>query len=134
MNNVCLIGRLSKDPEIRYTSANNTAVGNFTLAVDRKFKKESQPDADFIPIVVWGKTAEFVGKYFTKGLRVSVVGSIQTRSWEDQEGKKHYATEVIANEVGFADSKKSDSGNTNNTNNSTDFTPREDENSDDLPF
>lgn len=114
MNNVCLIGRLAKEPELRYTSTNNTAVCSFTLAVNRRFKQEGQPDADFINIVAWGKTAEFVSKYFTKGLQVGVVGRIQTRNWEDGEGKKHYATEVVAEEVNFADSKKSEN-NTNNT-------------------
>jgi len=105
MNNICLVGRLTKEPEARYTSGNNTCVCNFTLAVDRKFKKDGQPEVDFIPIVSWGKTAEFSSKYFTKGLRVSVCGSLQTRSWEDTEKKKHFATEVIADQVGFADGK-----------------------------
>ncbi len=129
MNNVSLVGRLVKDPELRY-AASGTAVCNFTIAVDRRFKKEGQPEADFIPIVTWQKTAEFVGKYFNKGMRVYVVGNIQTRSWEDQEGKKRYVTEVISNEVGFADGKK-DSSNSG----SNDFIGGEVEHSDDdLPF
>lgn len=111
MNNVSLVGRITKEVEVRYT-ANNTAVSNFTIAVDRRFKKEGQPEADFIPIVTWGKTAEFCGKYFKKGLRIWVTGSIQTRSWDDNDGKKHYATEVIADAVGFADGK-SEAGNNN---------------------
>lgn len=106
MNKVILIGRLTKDPEIRYTAGNNTAVCQFTVAVDRRFKSENQPTADFIPIVAWRQTAEFVSKYFTKGSRIALVGQIQTRSWDDTEGKKHYVTEVIADEVEFCESKK----------------------------
>jgi single-strand DNA-binding protein len=107
MNKVILMGRLTKDPELRYTSTNNTAKCTFTLAVNRRFKKDGQPEADFINIVTWSKTAEFAAKYFTKGLQVAVVGSMQNRSWEN-EGKKHYVTEVVADEVYFAESKKSD--------------------------
>ena len=106
MNKVILIGRLTKDPEIRYTAGNNTAVCQFTVAVDRRFKSENQPTADFIPIVAWRQTAEFVSKYFKKGSRIALVGQIQTRSWDDTEGKKHYVTEVIADEVEFCESKK----------------------------
>ena len=106
MNKVILIGRLTKDPEIRYTAGNNTAVCQFTVAGDRRFKSENQPTADFIPIVAWRQTAEFVSKYFTKGSRIALVGQIQTRSWDDTEGKKHYVTEVIADEVEFCESKK----------------------------
>jgi single-strand DNA-binding protein len=107
LNNVVLMGRLTKDPDLRYTSGNNTAVASFTLAVNRRFSKEGQPQADFINIIAWGKSAEFVGKYFTKGQQVVVVGKIQTRSWDDTEGKKHYVTEVVAEETYFADSKRS---------------------------
>lgn len=106
MNKAILIGRLTKDPEIRYTAGNNTAVCQFTVAVDRRFKSENQPTADFIPIVAWRQTAEFVSKYFTKGSRIAIVGQIQTRSWDDAEGKKHYVTEVIADEVEFCESKR----------------------------
>ena len=106
MNNVTLIGRLTKDPEIRYTATNNTAVCQFTVAVDRRFKSENQPTADFIPIVAWRQTAEFVSKYFTKGSRIALVGQIQTRSWDDTEGQKHYVTEVIADNVEFCESKR----------------------------
>ncbi|MDD4066507.1 MAG: single-stranded DNA-binding protein [Clostridia bacterium] len=118
LNNVVLIGRLTKDPEVRYTSASNTLVANFTLAVGRSFAKQGEErQTDFIPIVVWGKTGEFASKYFKKGMQVSVVGRIQTRSWDDQaSGQKKYATEVIATEVGFADSKREDATSGNNTN------------------
>jgi len=105
MNHVILIGRLTKDPELR-TTTNNTAVCNFTLAVNRRFAKEGQQQAGFINIVAWRATAEFCSKWFRKGQQVAVVGSIQTRSWDGEDGKKRYATDVVTNEVYFADSKK----------------------------
>ena len=135
MNNVCLIGRLTKDVEVRYTQTNNTMVVSFTLAVNRKFAKKDEQQADFINIIAWNKTAEFCSKYFKKGMQVSVVGRIQTRSWDDQNGQKRYATEVIADEVGFADSKKEAESKevqaTQTTTETTGFTPASD---DDLPF
>jgi len=108
MNNVTLMGRLVRDPELRYTSGKNTAVASFTIAVNRNMKSEGQPDADFIPIVAWAKTAEFAQKYFVKGQQVGVIGRIQTRNWEDDEKVKHYVTEIVAESVYFADSKKND--------------------------
>jgi len=102
MNVVALVGRLTRDPEMRYTQ-NQLAVARFTLAVDRQFKKEGQPTADFISITVFGKVAENVGKYMGKGRLVSVAGRIQTRSWDGQDGKKQYATEVLADSVQFLD-------------------------------
>lgn len=105
MNKVILIGRLTKEPETRYTQ-NNICVCSFTLAVNRRSKQQGQPDADFINIVAWQKTGEFCGKYFTKGQQVAVSGRLQTRNWDDNDGKKHYVTEVIAEEAFFADSKK----------------------------
>lgn len=108
MNNVCLVGRLTRDPELRHT-ANETPVCNFTLAVDRRFKSDGQPTADFINIIAWQNTAEFVEKWFTKGMRVFAVGRIQTRNWEDRDGNKRYSTEVVADQVGFADGKRGDS-------------------------
>lgn len=106
MNKVVLMGRLVRDPEMRFTQGNNTAVCSFSLAVNRRFKQEGQPDADFINVTAWVKTAEFVNKYFTKGQQVAVVGRIQTRNYDDKEGKKVFVTEVVAEEVYFADSKK----------------------------
>lgn len=109
MNKVNLLGRVCKDVELRYTTS-GTAVASFTLAVDRRFQKQGEErQADFINCVVWGKTAEFVANYFTKGQMMALSGRIETRSWEDNEGVKRYATEVIAEEVYFADSKKNDS-------------------------
>jgi len=107
MNKVILMGRLTKDPELRYTSVNNTPVCSFTLAIDRRFSKQGEErQADFVPVVVWSKLAEFCGKYFQKGKQVAVVGRIQTRTWDDNEGRKHYVTEVIAEEAYFADARK----------------------------
>jgi single-strand DNA-binding protein len=110
MNKVILMGRLTKDPEMRYTSTNNTALCNFTLAVDRRFSKPGEnKQTDFFNITAWKNNAEFCGKYFTKGSKIVVVGSLQNRSWDDKEGKKHTVTEVVADEFYFADSKKAES-------------------------
>lgn len=107
MNKVILLGRLTKDPEIRFTTTSSTAIANFTLAVNRKFAKQGdEQQADFIPVVAWGKTAEFCEKYFKKGQQVSIVGRIQVRKWVDKEGGNRYSTEVVAEEVYFADSKR----------------------------
>lgn len=106
MNKIILLGRLSKDVEVRYTQANNTMVSSFTLAVNRRFKQEGQPEADFINIVAWSKLAEFCSKYFKKGQQVTIVGRLQVRTWEDENGQKRYVTEVVAEEAYFADSKK----------------------------
>ena len=102
MNKVILMGRLTKDPELRYT-ANSTPVCSFTLAVNRMFKKD---EADFINCQAWKSSAEFISKYFQKGSSIAVVGRIQNRSWEDKEGKKHIVTEVIVEEQYFAGDKK----------------------------
>ena len=107
MNKVILMGRLTRDPEVRYTQTNNTLVASFSLAVNRRFVRQGEErQADFINIVAWGKQGEFCSKYFKKGQQVGVIGRIQTRSWDDDQGQKHYATEVVAEEVYFADSKK----------------------------
>lgn len=110
-NKVFEAGRLTKDPELRYTTNNNTAVCSFTLAVNRKYAKEGeQQQTDFIPVVAWAKTAEFCSKYFAKGQKVIVIGRLQTRNWDDTEGKRHFVMEVVAEEVDFADSKKGNTG------------------------
>lgn len=98
MNNVALVGRLAKDPDLKYTPTGQ-AVCTFPLAVDNPFNKDGQ--ADFINIVVWAKKAENVANYCTKGKQVFVVGRIQTRNYEAQDGRKVYVTEVVANDVGF---------------------------------
>lgn len=101
MNKVVLIGRLTKDPELRFTPGNGTAVASFTLAVDRRFKKEGQQEADFVPIVVWGKQAESTANYMSKGKLMGVSGRIQTRTYDAKDGTKRYVTEVVADEVQF---------------------------------
>ena len=131
MNKVELLGRLTRDVDIKYTQTNNTAVANFSLAVNRRFAKEGEErKADFINIVVWGKTAEFCSKYFRKGMQIALVGRIQTRNWEDDQGQKHYVTEVIAEEVFFADSKKETQNDLQFENNLPNF----ELSPDDLPF
>lgn len=134
LNRVALVGRLTRDPEIRYAADNQTPIAKFSIAVDRTFKRDGQPSADFIPIVVFGKSAENCGKYIKKGRLVAVSGRIQTRSWDNQEGKRQYATEVIADEVDFLDrgSDGQGQGNTGGSGEYGDFHPAEEE--DDLPF
>lgn len=130
MNKVSLIGRLSKDVEVRYTQTNNNAVASFTLAVNRRFAKQGEQQADFINIVAWNKTAEFCDKYFKKGQQIGLVGRIQTRTYEDNNGQKRYITEVVAEEVYFAGENKSEqNGQTYENSNAT-----VNDNSDDLPF
>ena len=135
INKVILMGRLTKDPELRYTN-NKTPVCSFTIAVNNGYGEKQQ--TDFINCVAWNKTAEFVTKYFAKGKMIIVIGRIATRSWETQDGKRAYATEVIANEVNFGESKTSPQLNTPQTAaqqpmQDDDFTPL-DEEDDDLPF
>lgn len=105
MNKAILMGRLTADPELRNTQKGKS-VTSFTLAVNRRTKSDEQTQADFIDVVAWEKTAEFVSRYFVKGQQVSVVGRIQTRTYEDKNGNKRKAVEVVAEEVFFADSKR----------------------------
>jgi single-strand DNA-binding protein len=108
MNKVILMGRLTRDPEARYSqSANPIAVTRYGLAVRRQFTREGEPDVDFINIVSFGKAGEFAEKYFRKGQMVAVVGRLQVRTWDDAQGVKHTTTEVIAEEQHFAESKSS---------------------------
>ena len=106
MNKAILIGRLTRDPELRYTSSNR-AVCQFTIAIDRPFTNQStgQREADFINVVVWDKQAENVGKYITKGRLIAVEGRIQTRNYDNNEGRKVYVTEVVATNIQFLESK-----------------------------
>lgn len=103
MNKIVLIGRLTKDPELKFTPGSGTAVATLTLAVDRRFKKEGQQEADFIPIVIWGKSAESTANYMSKGRLMGVSGRIQTRSYDAKDGTKRYVTEIVAEEVQFLD-------------------------------
>lgn len=114
MNKAILMGRLTRDPELRQTSS-GISVCNFQIAVDRRFKNaQGEREADFIPIVCWRHQAEFVNRYFQKGSRIALVGSIQVRSWTQDDGQRRYMTEVIADEVYFADSKGSGGGQRSN--------------------
>lgn len=107
MNKVQLVGRLTKDPEIKLTS-NQTAYCNFTVAVDRRFKdKDGQRQSDFINCVAWKQTADFIKKYFSKGSRIGICGSIQTRNYE-KDGQKVFVTEVLVDEVEFVESTKAE--------------------------
>lgn len=134
MNKVILMGRLTKAPELRYTRVSNTATCTFTLAINRRFSKlGEEKQADFIPIVTYGKTAEFCSKWFSKGRQVSIVGWIRQRKWDDDDGKRHYITEVIADEAYFADSKSEKTGDAFDQGNvQQGFSPIEED--DDLPF
>ena len=105
LNKVVLAGRLTADPELKQTTS-GISVTSFTLAVNRKYAKDQeQQQTDFINIVAWRQTAEFISRYFKKGSALCITGAIQTRSWQDQQGQKRYATEVIADEAMFVDSK-----------------------------
>lgn len=106
LNKAILIGRFTRDPELRSTPQ-GVSTCSFSLAVDRNFVRQGEErKADFINCVAWRTTAEFISRYFHKGNLVAVEGSIQTRSWDDQDGKKRYATEVIVNQAYFVESKK----------------------------
>ncbi len=141
MNKVILMGRLTRDPEVRYTSGNNTLVASFSIAVNRRFAKQGEErQADFFNVVAWDKTGEFCSKYFKKGQQVGVIGRLQTRNYDDKDGKKVYVTEVVAEETYFADSKREGEANPFSTGTGatfnaaqapSDFTQVTD---DDLPF
>lgn len=99
MNKVILMGRLTRDPEVRYSQgAEPLAIARYSLAVNKRFKRQGEPDADFIPCVAFGKQGEFAERYFRKGQLVSIVGRLQVRNWEDNEGKKRVTTEVVVEE------------------------------------
>lgn len=124
MNKVILCGRLTKEPDIRYSAgATQMCVAKFTLAVDRKFKKEGEASADFINCVSFGKTAEFAEKYFRKGTKILVSGRIQTGSYTNKDGNKVYTTDVVVEEQEFAESKSKNSGADQNQNTQPTPTP-----------
>ncbi|NLC04334.1 MAG: single-stranded DNA-binding protein [Tissierellia bacterium] len=148
MNNVVLIGRLTRDPELRYIPNSGTAVSTFTLAVDKNLSRDkkqemeakNQPTADFIRIVVWGKQAENCANYLAKGRLVAVNGRIQTGSYDDKDGKRIYTSDVVAQSVEFLEwgdnANKSESSNQSNESNSSfsgieGFHPTD---NDDIPF
>lgn len=110
MNKAIIVGNLTKDPEQR-TTANGTAVTSFTVAVRRRYKDaDGNYQADFINCVAWRGTAEFIAKYFTKGLKIGVIGTIQTRTYDDQNGNRRYVTEVVVDEAEFVTSKAQNTG------------------------
>ena len=112
MNKVLLMGRLTKDPEVRYSqSSEPLAVARYTLAINRRFKRQGESDADFINCVSFGKAGEFAEKYLKKGQMISIVGRLQVRSWDDTDGKKRWSTDVVVEEQYFAESKASFEGN-----------------------
>ena len=140
MNLVVLTGRLARDPELRFLPNDGPAVCNFTIAVDRDYKKENQPDADFINCVVWRKSAENLKMYFSKGQKINLAGKIQVRKWQNKEGENRYTTEVLVDRWEFGESKRSqNSGGNQYTDN--DAPPAEDYDGgsednagDDIPF
>ena len=110
MNKVILMGRLTRDPEVRYSAGENAlAIARYTLAVDRRFRRDGEASADFISCVSFGRTAEFAEKYFRQGLKIAVTGRIQTGSYTNREGQKVYTTEVVVEDQEFAESKGSSS-------------------------
>lgn len=114
MNKVMLIGRLTKDPDLRYTQS-GTAVANFTLAVNRRYNPNGEQEADFINCVAWNKGAEFVAQYFYKGKQMALEGRLQVRSYDGDDGKRRWVTEVVVEQMEFVGSKN-DKGNSGNGN------------------
>lgn len=145
LNKCIFIGRLVRDVDVK-TVGNDTKVANFTIAVDRRFKQKDkdQPTADFIPVTVWRKSAEFAEKYFRKGKQVSVCGSLETYNWKKEDGSTGYGFRINADELGFADSSKNGNNNAGTANAGDNFDdgfpaeggfiPADDFESDDLPF
>ncbi len=136
MNKVILMGRLTRDPEVRYSqSANPVAVTRYGLAVRKQYVKQGEAEADFFNIVAFGKAGEFAEKFFRKGQMVAVVGRLQTKSWEDQQKVKHTSIDIVVEEQYFAEGKKSTSENTSSSSEGSSWTPTPTiEEDDDLPF
>lgn len=142
MNKAILVGRLTRDPEVKYTTGENaTAVARFSLAVNRNFKNAAgEYEADFINCVAFGKTAEFIEKYFNKGMAMGIVGRIQTRNYTNNDGQKVYVTEVVVEETEFVESKNKGTSDNNTTNNvtknkeTTQFETAENSDDGDFPF
>jgi single-strand DNA-binding protein len=135
MNKVVLLGRLTKDPEVRYSQGENaSAISRITLAIDRRFKRDGEQSADFINCVAFGKTAEFQEKYFRKGTKVAITGRIQTGSYVNKDGNKVYTTDVIVEEQEFAESKNSGGGNVESAPSVSDGFMNMNDIPDDMPF
>lgn len=132
MNKVILVGRLTKDPEIYYSKGENaTAITRYNIAVDRKIRRESEPATDFIPCVLFRRSAEFAQKYFRKGMRIAISGRIQTGSYINKDGVKIHTTEIVIEEQEFAQSKAENHINSTSPENFSGSTDNIDE---DLPF
>ena len=141
MNKVILVGRLTRDPDTHATA--NSSYTRFSIAVDRRFKQDGQPTADFPNCIAWGKTAEFVEKYFHKGMKILVEGRIQTGSYQNKEGQTIYTTDVVAESVEFVESKAASGNNSAPANTNTAPAPQTDDDGwmnvpegteDELPF
>lgn len=143
LNKVILGGRLTSDVELKQTPS-GISVCTFTIAVNRKYQSEGQPQADFFNVTAWRATAEFISRFFKKGSSICVAGALQNRSWQDQQGNKRYATEIVADEAMFVDSKSEDTPSAQNAPQSQNFAapgysspaPKFEEikSDDDLPF
>ena len=135
MNKVIIIGRLVADPEIRYTQGNEPiAIARYRLAVDRRFKKEGEQTADFIPCIAFSKLAEFAKNYLKKGTKIAVVGRIQTGNYTNKEGQKVYTTDIVVEECEFAESKAASGTANPQTAPDDEFVPIPDDITDSLPF
>jgi len=139
MNRVILMGRLTKDPDVRYSQGNNPmAIARYTLAVERKFKRDGEANADFINCIAFGKNGEFAEKYLHKGIKIAVVGRIQTGSYTNKDGVKVYTTDVVVEEHEFAESKNTNQQNEQSNrpqpSNSDDDFMQIPDNMEDLPF
>lgn len=116
MNKVILMGRLTRDPEVRYSQGSSqTAIARFSVAVDRKFKREGQPDADFFNCTAFGRQAEFIERYLKKGIKILLSGSIQNDNYENKDGQQVYSVRVMVEEIEFAESKNSSGNQGQNT-------------------
>lgn len=140
MNKVILMGRLTREPEVRYAQGDNAlAIARFSLAVDRKFKRNGEEDTDFINCVAFGKTADFAERYLKKGTKVVVCGRIQTGSYTNKEGQRVYTTDIVVEEVEFAESKNASSSDSTQSqslksNNNGGFLDLSDDSKEELPF
>ncbi len=112
MNKIILMGRLTRDPEVRYGGANNTAVARFSIAVDRRFKREGEPTADFFNITAFGRLGEFAEKYLKKGTKILLDGELRNDNYTNKDGQKVYGMQIIANNIEFAESKNASQSNT----------------------
>lgn len=135
MNKIILMGRLTKDPEVRYSQGNNAmAIARYTLAVERKFKRDGEPNADFINCIAFGKNGEFAEKYLHKGMKILVEGRWQSGSYTNRDGQKVYTNDCVVESCEFAESKNANQGETPQPSNSDDGFIQIPDNMEDLPF